>query len=277
MDWELYERQRATLVFIGVAFLCFLLLAFQRSAAVQHVKAFFVGCTLPAQRMFSQLTASPPVEPPPVPAPVPAEDATVPPVGGVEDTRPEQSRAVRVLAQENARLSELLGLRRERWPRMVSARVVSRDPQKWFQEILLDKGEADGVGVDDPVIALAGRRETLVGRVVESGAHTARVMLVHDSLSSVAATVAESGGDDGVVEGSNSHDLYLKYLSRDSRVKIGDLVVTSGLGKTFPEGIPIGWVQDIGLDPRQLFLQARLRSALVSHPLRLVGILVKRD
>jgi len=275
MDWELYEQQRATLVFIGVAFVCFLLLAFQRSSAVQHIKAFFVGCTFPTQRLFSQMTAASPAEKNVVSA-TPLVDSLVPSVGTV-DMHAEQSRALRVLAEENARLNELLELKRDRWPRLISAHVVGRDPQKWFQEVLLDKGQEDGVHMEDPVIAMAGSREALVGRIVEAGTHSSRVMLIHDSLSSVAAVVSGSKGEDGVVEGSNSHDLYLRYLSRDSQVKIGDLVVTSGLGKMFPEGVPIGWVQEMGLDPRQLFLQARLRPAIVSHPLRLVGILVKHE
>jgi hypothetical protein len=275
MDWELYERQRATLFFIGVAFLCFLLLAFQRSSAVQHVKAFFVGCTFPTQRLFSELTSSVPTEKPPV-SPPPAEDVLTP-SGGSVISHGEQSRALRVLAEENVRLSELLDLKRQHWPHLVSAHVVNRDPQRWFQEVLLDKGQEDGLSVDDPVIAWSGNREALVGRIVESGAHTSRVMLIHDSLSSVAATVEGSNGEDGIVEGSNSHDLYLRYLTRDSHVKIGDLVVTSGLGGTFPEGIPIGWVREMGLDTRQLFLQARLSPAIISHPLRLVGVLVKHE
>jgi len=49
------------------------------------------------------------------------------------------------------------------------------------------------------------------------------------------------------------------------------------LGGMFPEGVPIGWVEEIGLDPRQLFLQARLRPAMLSAPLRLVGVLVKKE
>jgi rod shape-determining protein MreC len=275
MDWELYERQRATLLFICVAFLCFLLLAFQRSSAVQHVKAFFVGCTFPTQRMFSQLTTITPVEKPPVPQP--AEQEPLIPVTPSLDVHGEQTRALRVLAKENERLSSLLDLKRDHWPRLVSARVVSRDPQRWFQEIILDKGQEDGVQMDDPIISLSGGREALVGRIVEAGAHSSRVMLISDSLSSVASTVSGEEGEDGVVEGTNSHDLYLKYLGRDSKVKIGDLVVSSGLGKTFPEGVPIGWIQDISLDPRQLFLQARLSSAIDKHPLRLVGVLVKRE
>src|SRR5882672_4356793 len=106
MDWELYERQRATLVFISVAFLCFLLLAFQRSSAVQHIKAFFVGCTFPTQRLFSQLTSSAPVEKLAVPTPI-SEDPLTATTGPV-DVRAEQSRALRVLTEENAHLSDLL-------------------------------------------------------------------------------------------------------------------------------------------------------------------------
>jgi rod shape-determining protein MreC len=277
MDWELYERQRATLVFIGVAIICFLLLAFQRSSAVQHIKGFFVSCTFPAQRLFSRLTSSAPAEKLPDPAPAVSPEASAVSPEGVIDSHAEHARALRVLSDQNSRLGELLDLKRNRWPQLVSARVVSRDPQKWFQELLLDKGEAEGIQEDDSVIAITGTREALVGRILEVGTHSSRVMLVYDSLSSVAAAVAGANAEDGVVEGSNSHDLYLKYLSRDSQIKIGDMIVTSGLGKTFPEGIPIGWVREIELDQRQLFLQARLSPALASQSLRVVGILVRKE
>jgi rod shape-determining protein MreC len=273
MDWELYERQRATLVFISVAVFCFSLLAFQRSVAVQHVKAFFVGFTFPTQRLFSQLAGHPPADKPIVPIPQ-SEDNLTPPQGAV-DMHAEQSRAVHVLSDENTRLRALLDLKRERWPKLISAHIVSRDPQRWFQELLLDKGGDDGVHVDEPVIAITGNREALIGRIVEAGSRSARVMLIHDSLSAVPARVSGANDEDGVVEGSNSHDLYLKYLSRESKVKLGDMVVTSGLGKTFPEGIPIGWVQEIGVDQRGLFLQARLNPAIMAHSMHLVGVLTR--
>jgi len=275
MDWELYEQHRATLVLVSVVFVSFLLLAFQRSSPVQHVKSFFVGCTFPTQRFFSQLTAVRAPEKAPE-APPPTEEELVMPPGAM-DTHAEQSRALKVLTEENARLTQILELKRQHWPRLVAAHVVNRDPQRWFQEILLDKGEREGIAVDNPVIMLAGNREALVGRIMEVGTHTSKVMLVQDSLSAVAASIEGAGDEDGVVEGSDSHDLSLKYLSRDSKVKIGDLVVTSGLGAMFPEGIPIGWVQEIGMDPRQIFLEARLRPAIVSHPLRVVGILAKKE
>jgi rod shape-determining protein MreC len=99
-------------------------------------------------------------------------------------------------------------------------------------------------------------------------------MLLQDSLSEVAATIPGANGEDGVVEGTNSHELVLKFLDRGSQVKIGDFVVTSGLGNAFPPGIPIGWVEGLEPDPRQLFMQARLRPAARSNQIRVVLVLV---
>ena len=47
------------------------------------------------------------------------------------------------------------------------ARVASRDPQRWFQEIVLDKGKDDGLDIDAPVMAVVDGREALAGRIVE--------------------------------------------------------------------------------------------------------------
>jgi hypothetical protein len=277
MDWELYERQRATLVFIGVAITSLLLLAFQRSAPVQHLKAFFVSCTFPTQRLLARWsTAETPAVPAPAVVPTPAL-STDTDVSAPATTTAESIRVTRLLQDENRRLNDLLELKHRRFPRMLAAHVVNRDPSRWFQEVLLDKGREDGLQVDDPVIALAGPREAVVGRVVEVGSHSSRVMLAEDSLSAIAATVQGSDKDDGVAEGTNSHDIWLRYLPRDSQIKIGDPVVTSGLGGIFPSGIPIGWVQDIQLDKRQLFVEAQLRPARLGHPLREVGVLVRPE
>ncbi|MFA5974991.1 MAG: rod shape-determining protein MreC [Elusimicrobiota bacterium] len=273
MDWELYQRYRATLLLLGVVFVSFLLLIFQRTSVVRHLRTFLVITTLPTERFLSGLKAPPensPVTESSTPSSVNEPLATVPSWGGP----PEARRTVQVLRQENKRLLDLLELQERRWPHAVAAHVVGRDPQRWFQELVLDKGKRDGVSINNPVIAVVGGREGLAGRVTDVADHVAKVMLIQDSLSAVAATAFGVGAEDGVVEGSNSHDLYLRYIDRNSRIKIGDPVLTSGLGENFPEGIPIGWVEEIGLDPRQLFLQARLRPAVQTGGLHVVLILV---
>jgi len=268
MDWELYERYRATLVLIGVALLCFLLLAFQRTAAVQHLRSMLIVLTLPSERLLSQVSTPAPSGSAPSPA-SPATDSS----GADGHGSAEQMREIQVLTDENRRLHDLLDLKQNRWPTSVGAHVVGRDPQRWFQEIVLDKGKEDGIAVDNPVVVVIGGREGLVGRVTEVGTHVAKVMLIQDSLSAVAASVLSAGAEDGVVEGSNGQDLVLKFLDKSSAIKIGDPIVTTGLGQAFPPGILIGWVQDIVLDPRQLFLQARLRPAARANQLHYVMVL----
>jgi len=269
MDWELYERYRATVLFVGVAFVSLLLLAFQRSSPVRHLRTFLVTLTMPTERFLSRVKSSE------TPSGVmPGEN------GQPSEQRapawswaPESERLMRVLKQENQRMRDLLALRETVAGAPIAAHVAGRDPHRWFQELILDKGKKDGADVDDPVIAVVAGRESLVGRVIEVSDHVAKVMLIQDSLSAVAATVQSASPEEGVVEGSNSHDLYLKYLDRSCPLKIGDAVVTSGLGNTFPEGIPLGWVEEIGLDSRQLFLQARLRPAMQGTPLHEVLVL----
>ncbi len=273
MDWELYDRQRATWVFVGVALFSFLLLLFRHTSTVTHLQSALMVCTLPSQRAVSWLG---------LPTNVRLASEGKGPVSAdvllalpIEQT--EQSRRFQFLQDENARLQRLLDLKKNRWPTAVAARVIGRDPQRWFQEIVINKGQQEGLRLDQPVIALSGEREALIGRIVEVGPQVAKVMLIYDSLSDVAAVVQGQTQMDGVVEGTNSPDLLLKYLGRDSQIKMGDLVVTSGLGGQFPEDIMLGWVKEMSLDARQLFLQARLRPAMEARQLGVVFVLVSGD
>jgi rod shape-determining protein MreC len=275
MDWELYERYRATLVLVAVAFISFLLLIFQHTSSVHHIRSLLVSGSLPVERFLSgpnNMETGPlqvEVSTTGIPAPmVPAEATT--------GSQVESLRTIDVLRQENKRLHELFNLQQGRWPKAIAAQVVGRDPQRWFEEIVLDKGKEDGIAMDDPVVAVVSNREGLVGRITDVSAHVSKVMLIQDSLSSVAATIQGSQDEDGVVEGSNSHSLLLKFLDRSSTIKVGDPVVTSGLGKVFPAGIPLGFVQEIGLDQRQLFLQAQLHPAVQANQLHWVLILIRR-
>jgi rod shape-determining protein MreC len=272
MDWELYERYRSTLLLAGLLLVASLLLAFQKTSSVQHLRAFLVRFALPPQRFLSQLKA--PSGGPETSAPASTEETVSPESLELKGSFVgEERRKVQVLSEENSRLREILELKREKWPKAIVTHVAGRDPQRWFQEIVLDKGKDEGLDVDFPVLAVVEGREALLGRIVEVSAHVSKVMLLQDSLSSVAATVVGIRGEDGVVEGTNTHELLLKFLDRGSQVKIGDLVVTSGLGKAFPAGVPIGWIEGVEPDPRQLFLQAKLRPAARSNQLRVVLVL----
>ena len=77
MDWELYERYRATLLLAGLLLVSSLFLAFQKTSSIQHLRAFLVRFALPPQRLLTQMKAPAPVaDEPPTSASRPKHDGS---------------------------------------------------------------------------------------------------------------------------------------------------------------------------------------------------------
>ena len=134
----------------------------------------------------------------------------------------------------------------------VGANVIGRSPTVWYAQIEVDRGSADGVHADEPVIDGDG----LVGKVTTVTPHASFVTLITDQKSGVSATVNETGAS-GVVQPAvgNPNDLLLQFVPNASQVKVGQQIVTSGtissrLDSLFPPGIPIGKVTSV--DPSNL-------------------------
>lgn len=144
------------------------------------------------------------------------------------------------LQAENDLLRQQLGLVRESPLRYLSARVIGRSPDNWFETMTVDRGRADGVARNMAVVTERG----LVGRVSRVTARTATVTLLTDRGSGVGAMVSRTRYP-GVVLGQRETMLRMRLFDRDAQVDIGDEIVTSGLGGTFPQGIRIGTVRAI--------------------------------
>ncbi|WP_460040226.1 rod shape-determining protein MreC [Thermaerobacter litoralis] len=181
---------------------------------------------------------------------------------------------VRQLERENRQLEELLGLKQARPDAVLAARVTGRTPDRWYQEITLDQGSADGVEPDMVAVVPGG----VVGRVVAVTPHSARVLLITDPESGVGALIGRSG-EAGVVygRGGDLPRLVMTLFAADADVRVGDDVVTSGLGPVFPPGLPIGTVTSVGRDPTGLGIQVtvepsaplnRLAAVLLLEPAR---------
>jgi rod shape-determining protein MreC len=150
-------------------------------------------------------------------------------------------------AREADQLRELLGLRQVLPLETVAADVVSRDGVPWFRSLTLNKGIADGVVLNAPVMSPTG----VVGRVIAVGPHAARVQLLLDRDSGAGALVERSrvgGVVSGQVAGTEagSGDLVLRYVPERADVTVGDVVVTSGLDRIYPKGLVIGRVRSVG-------------------------------
>jgi rod shape-determining protein MreC len=158
------------------------------------------------------------------------------------------SRNLTELRRENEVLREQLGFSRALAFRYISAQVIARDPGNQFSTIMVNRGSVHGLRQGMPVIAFQGGLQGLVGRVVVVSLTTAIIQPITDPNSFVAARL-ETSRFDGLVAGSQgvSGSLTMSYVRKLAlnEVQYGELVITSGMGQLFPEGIHIGRVREM--------------------------------
>jgi rod shape-determining protein MreC len=182
----------------------------------------------------------------------------------------QQAEALR----ENERLRELVAWQRQTpWKHKV-ARVIARDPEDWWRTVWIDLGARDGLRPDLPVLTPGG----LVGRTGEVGHTRTQVWLVGDPKCRVAVLVREAGENGVITAFSTSvldHRLVdLTNLPRQSALRPGQTVQTSGLGGVFPPGIPVGTIVDSRSVGFGLYTEARVKMAADTSRLREVVVLM---
>lgn len=148
----------------------------------------------------------------------------------------------------NDQLKDIAGIKDEGDERKVlPAKVISRDPGQWFSTFTIDKGKSDKIQVSQPVITADG----LVGIVTSVDTNTAVVNTILDQSVHVGIIVSRTG-DTGISQGkgqnSEEGDFELAYLTKNSAVTQGDIVITNGKGGVFPKNIKVGIVQKLHLD-----------------------------
>jgi len=158
---------------------------------------------------------------------------------------------------ENSRLRRLLDLPAGLEFDLVTAQVIAKDTTNWFKIIMINKGSGARVERNMPVISTEG----LVGRVVEVMPWAAKVQLLTDPVSSVGALLQEQRVT-GLVTGDRGQTAIVKYLPLMAEVRVGDVVLTSGMGGVFPKGIPIGTVTAIHRKSGALFQEAAIQPSV---------------
>ena len=144
-------------------------------------------------------------------------------------------------AQKTAeRLEGLVGLQSTYNLKSTAARIVGASGDAWTSTVTIDKGSADGLSINMPVTSSAG----VIGQIIEVSAKTSTVRLIGDENSGVSAMVQDTRAQ-GMLQGQADGTLRLEYVSVDSDVKVGDIIVTSGIGGVFPKGLPLGTVSSV--------------------------------
>ncbi len=155
------------------------------------------------------------------------------------------------LMAENTRYRTLLNSSRQLEPDLIAAEVTALSPDPARHVVLLDKGSEHGVLAGQPVLGAEG----LMGQVILSGVSNSRAVMITDSAHALPVLVNRSGLR-ALAEGSGSVDrLLIRHLPATSDIRVGDLLVTSGLGGRFPHGYPVAKVTDVTVSDGAAFAE----------------------
>jgi rod shape-determining protein MreC len=159
------------------------------------------------------------------------------------------------LAAENARLRGLIDSAQAMDGHMLIAEIVGVDIDPFRHIILLNKGRSDGVYAGQPVLDARG----IMGQVTEVGPQTSYAMLISDREHALSVRVARNGIR-AVLAGTGDLDhLSVQYVPESADVKVGDVLLTSGLGPRFPPGYPVATVTQVGKTGTSEFADIRAK------------------
>lgn len=172
------------------------------------------------------------------------------------------------LAAENAELKALLGIvQGNPQTAFVAATVIGYETDPYLRGLILDVGTRHGVQEGMPVVAPGS---ALVGRIAAADFNRSRVRLLTDAGSQVGALLQTTRAS-GIVVGQPDGSLLLDFVRSDEEIRLGDIVLTSGVGGRIPRALVIGQVVEI-LGSGEPFRRARVRPAV--DPRRLTYVLV---
>jgi rod shape-determining protein MreC len=155
------------------------------------------------------------------------------------------------------RLERLLDMKTSVKAPTIAATVIGEDATSWFRTLVINRGSSSGIREGMAVVAADG----VVGQTVKVTATTARVLLLTDHASGIAAIILRSRAR-GVVKGKGEMLCTLEFTTREEDVKVGDTVITSGIGGVFLKGLPIGEVTMVKRGEYGIFQTVSIRPAV---------------
>lgn len=161
------------------------------------------------------------------------------------------------LVKENSRLAGLLDFREKSKMELVAAEVVSRDILADHSTVRINKGTHHGLRSGQAVMTVDG----VAGYIYRPENFSSLVLLVTDRYAVVDGIVSRSRAR-GIVEGKSRNMSALRYVERFEDVKVGDMVVTSGLDNIFPKGLPIAVVESVDMPSSSVSLKVDLRPVV---------------
>ena len=158
---------------------------------------------------------------------------------------------------ENERLRALLGSASRVADRALAAELLEVSLEPFTRRIIVSRGMRDGVTVGQPVIDAHG----IMGQITDVTLHMSTATLITDPGHAIPVLVNRSGLRAIVIGSGDQDTVKIPYLTAVADIKEGDLLVSSGMGGTFPAGYPVAEVIRIVADPNEAFLDITARPA----------------
>ena len=172
-----------------------------------------------------------------------------------------QQAAIAEDAVQGHRLQALLAFQQHYIASTVAAQVIGTSGTDLSRVLYIDKGAADGLKPDMPVITPDG----IVGKIRDvfptSAPHSAQVLLINDQTSGAGVILADTRVR-AIIRGTSGGGVQIGNLTPDDRIKPGEHVLTSGGDQVFPRGLPVGTIESIAPDPEhQPYTAIRIKPA----------------
>ena len=152
-----------------------------------------------------------------------------------------QLQKLDIIEKENERLRKLLGAIPKTTERLLISEIINVDVDPYKQLIVLNKGQNHDVYQGQPIIDAVG----IMGQVVHVGPFSSTAMLITDASHAIPVQINRTGLR-AIAFGTGKMDqLNLRHLPHNVDIQVGDLLITSGLGETFPPNFPVGTISKV--------------------------------
>lgn len=170
------------------------------------------------------------------------------------------------------RLRKLLEFKSKTKMRMVPAQVIGRDLTVDHQTITINKGIADGLTAQLAVVTTNGA----VGYIFRPEEHSSHVMLLTDRYA-VTDSIVQKTRSHAIIEGLGKDSASLQYVDRDESIQIGDLIVTGGLDRIYPNGFPLAIVSEILKKPNSSTRIINVKPVVQSDKIEEVFVILSTE
>lgn len=162
-----------------------------------------------------------------------------------------------ILETENHRLRELLESSFRINDKVLVAELIAVELQTFRRQVVINKGLREGAYDGQPIVDSAG----IMGQIVHVGPFSSTVLLITDPSHALPVQVNRNGLHAIAVGTGQNDKLLLEHLPNNADIRVGDLIISSGLGRRFPSGYPVGEIENISRDPGEPFAKVMIKPS----------------